>query len=57
MAGGPGDIGLQETPLTRRWRETLARREGGRDKAEAIIKRLDEMILREKTEVVMIRVR
>ena len=49
---GPGDLALQETALGKRWKEVLARREGGRDKADALEKRLGEMVLAEKSELV-----
>src|SRR5688500_9578383 len=57
MPGGPGELAFEDTPLGKRWQETLARREGGKDKAEALQKRFGEMILREQTEVVRRRIR
>jgi hypothetical protein len=57
MSGGPADLAFQETPLGRRWREAFLRREGGKEKADALEKRFNEMVLREKTELVMRRLR
>ncbi len=57
MPGGPGELAFEETPVGKRWQETLARREGGKDKAEALQKRFGEMLLREKSEVVRRRIR
>ena len=57
LTGGPADLAFQETALGKRWTETLARREGGKDKAEALQKRFREMVLHEKTEIVMRRMR
>ncbi len=57
MAGGPAELAFRETALGRRWQEAFARREGGKDKADALEKRFGEMVLREKTEIVMKRLR
>jgi hypothetical protein len=53
MVGGPAELAFQETPVGKRWQETFFRREGGKDKAEALNKRFGEMVLHEKTELVM----
>jgi len=53
MAGGPAELAFQETPLGKRWQETFVRREGGKDKAEALNRRFGEMVLHEKTELAM----
>ena len=53
MPGGPAELAFQETPLGKRWQETFFRREGGKDKAEALDKRFRTMALNEKTELVM----
>lgn len=53
MVGGPVELASQETPLAKKWQETFIRREGGKDKAEALGKRFGEMVLHEKTELVM----
>jgi hypothetical protein len=53
MPGGPAELAFQETPLGKRWRETFFRREGGKEKAEALEKRFSEMVLHERTEIVM----
>ncbi len=57
MPGGPDELAFRETELGRRWFETLARREGGREKAAALDKRFNEMVLHMKTELVMKRSR
>jgi hypothetical protein len=57
MPGGPSELGFRQTALGRKWLETLSRREGGRDKAEALDKRFSEMVLHTKAEVVMRRIR
>jgi hypothetical protein len=57
MPGGPAELAFRETALGKRWQETLARREGGNEKAAALQKQFAEMLLREKTEIVMRRVR
>jgi hypothetical protein len=57
MPGGPAELAFQETPLGKRWQETFFRREGGKDKAEALNKRFGEMVLHEKTELVMTRLK
>ncbi len=57
MPGGPGDLAFQETPLGKRWQETFLRRLGGKDKADAVNKRFGEMVLHEKTELVMKRLK
>jgi hypothetical protein len=57
MPGGPSELAFQQTPLGRKWFETFSRREGGREKAEALDKRFSEMVLHTKTEVVMRRIR
>ena len=57
MPGGPGELAFTETALGKRWMETLVRREGGKDKAEALQKRFNEMVLHEKTEIVRRRIR
>lgn len=53
MPGGPAELAFQETPLGKRWQETFFRREGGRDKAGVLEKKFGEMVLHEKTEIVM----
>ena len=53
MLGGPAELAFQETPIGKRWQETFFRREGGKDKAEALGKRFGEMVLHQKTELVM----
>lgn len=55
MGGGPAELAFEETPLGKRWQETFFRREGGKDKADALSRRFDEMVLREKTELTMTR--
>jgi hypothetical protein len=57
MAGGPSDLAFQETALGKRWMETFVRREGGKERAEALQKRFGEMVLNEKTELVMKRLK
>jgi hypothetical protein len=57
MPGGPGELAFTETALGKRWMKTLVRREGGKDKAEALQKRFNEMVLHEKTEIVRRRIR
>jgi hypothetical protein len=57
MAGGPADLAFEETPAGRRWQETFIRREGGKDKAEALVRRLNDMVLHEKWELVKKRLR
>ena len=51
LPGGPGDLAVQETPIIKRWNEVFARREGGKDKADALYKRYSDMVLLEKIEV------
>ena len=53
MPGGPGELAFRETPLGKRWQETFFRREGGKDKAEALNRRFGEMVLDDKTELAM----
>ena len=48
---GTGDLAVQETPIIKRWNEAFARREGGKDKADALYKRYSDMVLQEKIEV------
>ena len=55
MAGGPAELAFEETPLDKRWQETFFRREGGKDKADALSKKFGEMVLHQKTELVMTR--
>lgn len=55
MEGGPGELAFEETPLGKRWQDTFVRREGGKDKADALNKRFGEMVLQDKTELVMTR--
>jgi hypothetical protein len=57
MPGGPAELAFRETPLGKRWQETFFRREGGKDRAEALEKRFDEMVLHHKTELVMRRLK
>lgn len=53
MPGGPAELGFRQTALDRRWFETFSRREGGKEKAEALDKRFGDMVLHTKTELVM----
>jgi hypothetical protein len=53
MVGGPAELAFQETPVGKRWQETFFRREGGKDKAEAVNKRFGDMVQQEKRELVM----
>jgi len=53
--GGPAELAFEETPLGKRWQDTFVRREGGKDKADALNKRFGEMVLQERTELVMTR--
>ena len=57
MPGGPAELAFQETPVSKRWQEAFFRREGGKDKAQALQKRFGDMVLHEKTELVMKRLR
>jgi hypothetical protein len=53
MPGGPAELAFQETPLGKKWNEAFVRREGGREKADALGKRFGEMVLHQKTDIVM----
>lgn len=57
MDGGPADLAFEQTPAGRRWQEAFFRREGGTDKAEALVRRLNDMVLHEKRELVKKRLR
>ena len=51
------ELAFKETALGKKWYETFARREGGRDRAQALEKRFNEMVLHHKTEIVRRRLR
>ncbi len=53
MPGGPAELAFQETPLGKRWQEAFFRRQGGKEKAEALEKRFRELVQHERTELVM----
>lgn len=57
MPGGPGELAFEETPLGKRWQETFFRRQGGKDKGDALNKRFGEMVLHGKMEIVMKRLK
>ena len=44
-------LAVQETSIIKRWNEVFARREGGKDKADARYRRYSDMVLQEKIEV------
>ena len=52
MSGSPTEIGLQDSPLDKKWNETLIRREG-KAQADAIGKRNWELVMHTKTEIVL----
>ena len=53
MPGGPSELGLQSTAWETKWNEAFIRREGGKEKADALQKRFGEMVLQSKTDIVM----
>jgi hypothetical protein len=56
MPGGPSELGVQSTPWDAKWNESFMRREGGKEKAQALQKKFDDMVLQSKTDVVMRRI-
>lgn len=52
MPGGPSELGLQSTAWETKWNEAFIRREGGKEKAEALQKRFGDMVLQSKTDIV-----
>ena len=53
MPAGPSELGLQSTPWDAKWNAAFERREGGKEKADALNRRFGEMIMQSKTEIVM----
>ena len=53
MSGSPTEIGLQESPMDKKWNETLIRREGGKAQSDAINKRYMDLVMHTKTEIVL----
>ena len=53
MPGGPSELGFQSTAWDTKWNEAYIRREGGKEKAEALQKKFGEMVLQSKTDIVM----
>jgi hypothetical protein len=52
LPGGPAELAMAESPLARRWRAAFVRREGGQANADAVLARFNELVLREKREIV-----
>lgn len=57
MPAGPAELAFKETEQGRRWQEAFVRREGGKDRADALQKTFGEMVLHERIELVMRRLR
>ena len=56
MPAGPSEVGLQSTPWDAKWNAAFERREGGKEKADALNKRYGEMVQQTKIEIVMRRI-
>ena len=53
LAEGPDALAWEITPTDEAWMATLAEREGGMEQAMALFDRFDQMVAREKVELVM----
>ena len=56
MPGGPSELGVQSTPWDAKWEAAFERREGGKDKADALNRKYGEMVQQTKIEIVMRRI-